>query len=264
MKNRAYYHVFMTDDLSWSYIFIHQMDSLINSGLISKLDLLVVVCVGGEESKKHMIGLLGYYNHLFKTPISLYYFDKTYNDEALKQLDQASGFITETKTLEIIWNDSKATTEPFNIVYFHSKGVTAIERVLKTGDYARFVNYLSWRKFNEWSIFDKHEDAINLLNDYDAIGSNYSAWPTPHFSGNMWWTRSDYIKTLENPEDQEWWTKYKKNNEEAFSWLPDRLNGEMWIGSGDNVKLYSFHDHPRPPPISNLGNEFILKQDYYK
>jgi hypothetical protein len=266
MKNKAYYHIYMPDDLSWTYIFIDQMREMLESGVMEKLDELTIISIGDEESTKHLFGLLNYYNYLTKVKIKVNYFDKKNTDKELINIDGADKhkFITETQTLQTIWEDAKNSDEWYNILYFHTKGVTAIERVLKVGDYGRFVNYLHWRKHCEWSIFDKFEESIELLKTHDAVGANFSAWPTPHFSGNMWWTNSKYISTLSNPNDVEWWKEYKKKNKEAFAWLPDRLVGEMWIGSGDNAKLFSYYNHPRPPPQSNLGQEIILRKEYYK
>jgi hypothetical protein len=35
-----------------------------------------------------------------------------------------------------------------------------------------------------------------LLEVYDCIGCNYKDDPYPHFSGNFWWVRCDYLSTL--------------------------------------------------------------------
>ena len=63
--------------------------------------------------------------------------------------------------------------------------------------------------------------AINVtglkLKINDVVGSNYSKYPHPHFSGNFWWATSNYLKTLEknneinvNKADGEWWL-FKNN-----------------------------------------------------
>lgn len=265
MKNKAYYHIFMPDDLSWSYIVIDQIKDLIESGVAEKLEVLNVTSIGNQESTEHLIGLLQYYNQITGLNIFLNPIRKDYDDSSLLNIDRNINILTETTTLNKLWQDAKESVEEYNILYFHTKGVTAVERVLKQRNYRTFVNYLHWRKHCEWSIFEKHQEALVLLgSEFDAVGTNYTDWPTKHFSGNVWWAQSKYISSLEDPASREWWEKYKTKNPQAFSWLPDRLSNEMWIGSGEDAKLYSFYNHPSPPPISNLGEQIILRKDYYK
>lgn len=265
MKTKAYYHVYMPDDESWSYIFIDQMREMIESGLVKKLNDFHVVAIGNKQSQSHLLGLLYYYNHITGLNISLNFIDKDRKDSELHNLDQVQNntLLSETATLQLIHEECKVAEEPYRVLYFHAKGVTSIERVLKTGQYHKFINFMHWRKHLEWGVFDMHEKSMELLSEYDAVSTNYDEWPCPHYSGNFWWANSNYIKTLSNPNDDEWWSSYK-NKYPALHTLPDRLVAEMWIGSGENPKLYSHYNDPLRPPISNMGDRIVLKNEYYK
>ncbi|MCK9369306.1 hypothetical protein M0R04_05145 [Candidatus Dojkabacteria bacterium] len=266
MKNKAYYHIYMPDDDSWSYIFIDQMSKLIDSGLVNKLSNLHVVCIGNMKSINHMKGLLSYYNSVTGLNITLTLFEKTISDNYLHKLDvvENKSILSETQTLKIIRDDCITSNEPFNVLYFHAKAVTSIEKALKTGQYNRFVNFVHWRKLLDYFVIEKHTECIKKLNDgFNTASTNFCEWPSKHYSGNYWWATSDYIKTLNDSNDTLWWDSYKSKHQDLYR-LPDRLVAEMWIGSGDNPRMYSSFSDPLRPPISNLGDRFILGLEYYK
>jgi hypothetical protein len=90
----------------------------------------------------------------------------------------------------------------------------------------------SWRHFLEWGSIDMWKKNIDILDTYQTSGVNYMASPWPHYSGNFWWARSDYVKTLEHPI-----TVMKKRN----GWADQRLSFESWVGTG-NPNAYSIEN----------------------
>lgn len=122
----------------------------------------------------------------------------------------------ETPTLQSV--RSFASENPgWKILYFHTKGVS--QPIQSTHD---------WRKIMEYFCIENWKDCIDKLQEHDAAGCLYMDHCYygyfPHFSGNFWWTTSDYINRLDH------------------SFLEDgiRQNREFWIGTG-NGSLYSFH-----------------------
>lgn len=117
-----------------------------------------------------------------------------------------------------------AEIENFNVLYLHSKGIQE-----KNDPYRENIN--DWINLMCHYLIDKHVDCLSFLNIADAVGTNFvkvnpellgvdgNGW---HFSGNFWWSKSQYIKQL--PEKIG----------------PNYLDPEMWIGFGTGM-IYSLH-----------------------
>lgn len=111
------------------------------------------------------------------------------------------------------------------IWYGHTKGITKIgtwceENVWDWLDYLLYFNFEQWRNATEV-----------LKNKWNTYGVNLRLKPEKHYSGNFWWSKSSYIKTL--PQEIG----------------PAYLDSEMWIGRspefcGYNAKE-SYIDHYR-------------------
>ncbi|MEM6504636.1 MAG: class I SAM-dependent methyltransferase [Planctomycetota bacterium] len=74
------------------------------------------------------------------------------------------------------------------ILYLHSKGVTKPEQ----------TNIRSWVDCMEYFLIEKHDECIKALESYKACGifprKHFN--DEPHFSGNFWWARNNYLATL--------------------------------------------------------------------
>lgn len=93
----------------------------------------------------------------------------------------------ERLTLESLRSFAKA--DDF-ILYVHSKGVkyTDTQWLQLVGDWRRYMSYHTikdWRKCVQF-----------LENGSEVVGANFQTEPERHFSGNFWWARGDYIRTL--------------------------------------------------------------------
>jgi hypothetical protein len=96
--------------------------------------------------------------------------------------------------------------ENCNYWYVHTKGLRWFntekeENVLDWINLLLFWNITNWKK------------AVFHLNEYHIYGCNYTNVPTPHFSGNFWWAKSEYVKTLPDMisngyNDPEFWLFY--------------------------------------------------------
>jgi len=258
-----YYHIYLTEDNSWTYILLDQFKLLYDSGLAKKIDNIHVTGIGKEKELDIFTGLLDYQTKIIGKDINAYLYEKPNDDSLLKDINKAKNILTETITLERIWNFSRESENNNQVMYFHSKGVTSIKRHLDKSDvdfgYNIFTNYYHWRKFLDWSTIEMHEECWDALHLNDAAGANFTTWPAPHYSGNYWWANTDYIKTLSNPIEQEWWSEYRKN---FPSFLTDRIKDELWIGSGYNPKMFSLMNHPSAPPKASLAEVIIKREEY--
>lgn len=129
----------------------------------------------------------------------------------LSERSPADENIYEGQTLRRI---HKHVLEDCAVLYLHTKAVTWYEPE-KGND---------WRKLMEYFCVERWRDCVAKLEEYDCVGVNWMTVPRPHFAGNFWWARSDYLRTLGMPS-------YSHDSRHEY---------EMWIGSG-NPKAYSFH-----------------------
>ena len=114
----------------------------------------------------------------------------------------------------------------YYIFYFHTKG-------LKSPDHPLINIFSSRRKILNYYTLKKYNVNITLLEDYDAVGCSLSMYPKLHFSGNFWWSKSSYVNTLHNIND-------------------NYLSPEMYILSNDACKCIS---------LSNDTND-VLYENY--
>jgi hypothetical protein len=105
------------------------------------------------------------------------------------------------------------------VYYLHSKGVTRWRSadeakrylLLRSCCFARFplTNFLrsmpprvlDWRQFMEHALFEKPQSCIDALLHQGAkvCGVNFRPDPLPHYQGNFWWARCDFVATLPEP-----------------------------------------------------------------
>jgi hypothetical protein len=79
------------------------------------------------------------------------------------------------------------------VLYLHSKGVSKKPPNKNVAD---------WNNLMEHFLIDRWRDCIQALQSYDICGVNWRSRPSPHFSGNFWWARADYIFNLPGSIDK--------------------------------------------------------------
>lgn len=131
----------------------------------------------------------------------------------------------------------KGNEEQF-IWYIHGKGVSRYKD-------PSYINAANWRKLCESIVIGKHRECIDLLltKDIDACGpllNSMHHWP--HFSGNFWWTRSSYVRTLSHP------FKYAVEFAEREK-MPMRWAAEAWILSarGRTANMFYIEEALKDP-----------------
>lgn len=100
------------------------------------------------------------------------------------------------------------------ILYLHSKGVSH--------DPEREPVFHDWRRLMERELVERWREHLPRLADRDLVGVNW--WPNyPHFSGNFWLTRADWVRKLPRFD----------------SVYRDRYTCERWIGMMRNPRVES-------------------------
>ncbi|HMD53993.1 MAG TPA: glycosyltransferase [Phycisphaerae bacterium] len=84
----------------------------------------------------------------------------------------------------------------------------------------------------QYFVVERYQDCIALLRTHDICGVNWRESPWPHFSGNVWWATSDYIKRLIPLDSLPPITGKDQGH---------RHQCERWIGSGAEVQPAVLH-----------------------
>jgi hypothetical protein len=142
----------------------------------------------------------------------------------------------EFPTLERLHRDSSRDGYSW---YIHLKGVSktatdfeqhrkVYHEICGVDDLAQLVrNERLWRKYMEFFLLGKHRDCVTMLQDHDICGVQWRQKPYPHYSGNFWWARNDYIRQLLSPE------QFRSSQGEYRDFFGStRSLAEFWVGSG--------------------------------
>lgn len=140
-------------------------------------------------------------------------------------------------TLDLLKTFSDSVEKNHKILYLHTKGVTTPDNPCIE----------DWRKYMTYFNINQYEKCLYSLNQYDSCGVDLVNDPTLHYSGNIWWANSSYIKELPTINE----IKFPKTP----PILSIRHNAEFWIGMGNgnlkslwnsNINVYERHLHQYP------------------
>ena len=208
-KNIIYYHIFTINN--WVEIVNEQFDLLKKSNLF--------------DHSLIKVGIL--YIHIKDVDIAKTLFDGYDNVEIV--LIKPNTGVGESETLMKLKEYSTNCDKNRNVLYIHTKGVTQHNSV-------RELPIKKWRNMMEYFLIEKWEDCVNKLNEgYECCGVNYQNHEgnikgettlIKIFNGNFFWTKTDYIKKLD----------------ESIL-FEHRYSAENWISSS-NTNTFSFYDTP--------------------
>ena len=211
MKIYGFYHIAAIND--YETLVLKQLDRLLKSGLLSVTKILYIISIGNKDSYEKILGII---NRLKITNIKILSVTDLTNYE----------FIT-LKTIKKL-----SEKEDFNCYYLHTKGVSISENNYSFYSGGKYdYNHVkecveTWREYMEYFIIDNYYKCIEGLKEFDAVGCFKTNNPQNHFTGNFWWSKSDYIKKLTSIDSLN--TK-------------DRYQAEFWIGGNNIGKLLSLH-----------------------
>jgi len=160
------------------------------------------------------------------------------NDSKIEILGIHKNFeLYETPTINLLYDHS--LKEDFYVLYIHTKGV-------KHND--KNINVLDWINYLIYFNIQKYDICIKSLIDYDTVGVNLYKGDenTPiHYSGNFWWSKSEYIKKLEKCI----YTKYISPE----VWLTEKNIGRYLSLWNSNINHYNerYEEHNYIEKYSN-------------
>jgi len=135
----------------------------------------------------------------------------------------------EWTTLDLIEKDKKKFGDSDYILYIHTKGASKLNDVnyIKLENWRHLMNYFNIEKVkNVFKLFEKTE--------FNTHGVHYiTSNNRPHYSGNFWWMRSDYAKTI-NIENVDKSNRYMAE----LGYLPNGVNWKPYSAFDPNLNLY--------------------------
>jgi len=188
-KINIYFHLATIGE--YQTIYKELINKIIESNLINKINTLFV-CIVGDGNLQSI------------------------HHDKIENIKVGNIHDFEFPTLEKIENDISSINDNIKILYFNGLGVTG-----------NTPNKKNWRNYLSYFNIILHDECIKSLDDYDVCGVDWRTNPAPHFSGNFWWSNSNYLKTLPKID-----TINKLDSPRVLSL---RHNAEMYIGMNKNV-----------------------------
>jgi len=106
------------------------------------------------------------------------------------------------------------------VAYLHDKGVRRGPE-----DVTIFLRQWDWRRLHEYFVVEVPQGCVKALGEgfqtcgVAAASLDAAGAPRPHYSGNFWWARCDYVNTLPHP-----WTFW-------VDFMDGFISPEVWIGA---------------------------------
>jgi hypothetical protein len=107
--------------------------------------------------------------------------------------------------------------------YIHTKGLV---NGFDNPCISDWIDYMLYFVVEQMSSCIKH-----ITDGYDAVGVDWVEIPNKHFSGNFWWSSSDYVKSLPDIDPPNFWVNGCPSH---------RHLAEFWIGA-NNPKVKCLH-----------------------
>lgn len=180
--------------------FLKTYNKICKSGLIEDCSNINVI----------MVGMSNY--DLIKSELT--------NLSKLKIAECVSYNVGEIDTINAV-HDYCINNPDSKVLYLHSKGASRGQN----------KNIIAWVNYMEYFLIEKYKTCIENLDNYDAVGVEYSPVPKKHYSGNFWWANSSYVNTLKS---------YKEGLK--CSTIPDpRWYCEFWLLDTDKCNPRNLH-----------------------
>lgn len=212
-KIKIYYHI--ADLWGWQEL------------VDQKIELMRATGLWGAAAEIHL--LLHYSTEPFQRWVTQFADDPRVK---IKYFENSCRPLGESYSNRYIWEDCWNSNEDFNLFRFHTKGL--YQRTFPHWPVAE-----QWNQYYDYWNIERWENCVSAISgDYDAAGVN---WHLPsHFSGNIWWAKSRYVKTLPLLPLPHL-VNCQKNIKYAYS---NRHDAELWVGlSNPIVKEFHHYEH---------------------
>jgi hypothetical protein len=253
LKNTAYWHVYLTENQStWAAIVMEQLGLAMRSGLLDKLDALKITAIYRANDVQSFSSTV----HNTFPAAEITWVENPYYNDGLMLSDFNGLKVTENITTSKIYKDCLDTEQ--NVLYFHTKGITADLRFLRINE-EQYKKYYYWRQFLNWGVLRQWQCCVAGLKDADVVGPNYRLTPYPHFSGAFWWSKSDHIRSLPDPAKDDWWQAMQAESQDNwFRFASKKHKDEFWITSKRDTEVIDL-----APGLHNPADRFLDPKEYW-
>jgi hypothetical protein len=179
------------------------MSKLLESGLYEATDKLFINVVGTTDPRD-----------LWDGGPNPYGGGRPQEEKMVMQYIEDRG-VYEYPTMGLAQQKALDESEPFYCYYIHTKGACTANWFIRNPAYW-WGQYLEEYTINRWRT-----NVEKLDQGHDICGVEWRTVPEPHFSGNFWWAKSEYLKKL--PHWQSYWN----------IWREDRIKAEMYVGQAN-------------------------------
>jgi len=255
----AFYHIYLPDDPGiWMNMILEQFKIMEDNDLLDALSELNVSVISKLDDR---VPMFEEFIKLYcpKATINLFINSSKDEEDMLKNINDLP---SENVAMRAIYK--KSQEEDCYILYFHSKGITSINKHLKKNEMHLLRNYQYWRYYLNWGVLENWKKCVDALETHDVAGVNYFTYPAKHFSGAFWWARSDWIRKLPDPSTKDWWYRLKENSRDH--WLKnvasDRFRDEQWLCCIDDVRVYTLDKNTNNPSTDNPANFYLPRKNY--
>lgn len=225
---KVFYHLYIPADpraAMWAWYVDQQLQLLKNSKLPEIAQINSTITMPMLWGSMFEIGFTN--NNDYQHKLTFYekvteYINTRYPFVNIIEIKDSPANMYEGTTLVHVHEYSKLSD--FYCLYFHSKGV-----VSASPSVANWREILNHYHVTEWPR------AVKLLNDYQVLGVKDAKTDHTIVSGNYFWARSDYIRTLHEPLDT---SKYATDPTLWPGGHAYRYGFEKWIMSNNPKVQY--------------------------
>ena len=192
-------------------IISEQMDQVVSSGLCENASEFTVGINGGRESEWEA-------GSVIPSNATMVY----------------HGLESRAENLTIIEIEKWVPTHPgWNVLYFHSKGVTHTDE-----GYSKQVT--GWRNCMMRHCIRGWRQCVSDLESHDSVGCHWLQGVGPNnsqniWAGNFWWATSDFLATVPSMYERD------RIKESGIANVESRYESEVWIGNGKLPKVKDYH-----------------------
>ena len=219
MKMKLYFHV--PDVYGWQEFVDEKIELMKSHDLWDALDGIVF--------------------QLHYNPASFDDWIQTFSDDRIEfwTCNDAVAPLSEIYSNRKLWSDCQSMSNDTAILRYHTKGLTHRQSEIVWPIAQAWSEYFDYWNIERW----QHAYAY-LVQGCDAVGANWQpVWDTPlkipgHFSGNIWWSHSNYLKRLPQLHKP-----HEIGLAAQLGGYSVRHDAELWVASG-HPKVKELHHFP--------------------